>query len=206
MIGSPKPTSYESLMPPFVNPISSSPSNQSTGPSFAVRQGRARFGITARLRHPGAIRVPFQPFGRPSEMTSLAPRRSLQGGPGSWVGRIHSVQRHVTAGSRRNGTRFRAAPRRTVPSSARGLRSQTHPAERRTYLLSCFVASPVVAGGFDRVRRTRIAIRRCPRHPNGRSWPRMSVTRRDHCDADRQIQYRRYGSSPKARPAIPLFS
>jgi hypothetical protein len=32
MIGSPKPTSYESLMPPFVNPISSSPSNQSTGP------------------------------------------------------------------------------------------------------------------------------------------------------------------------------
>jgi hypothetical protein len=32
MVGSPKPTSYESPMPQFGNPISSSPPNQSTRP------------------------------------------------------------------------------------------------------------------------------------------------------------------------------
>ena len=83
---------------------------------------------------------------------------------------------HVTAGSRRNGTRFRSAPHRTACSSARGLRARTHPAERRTYLLSCFVASSAVPGGFDRRRRTPIAIRRCPRHANGPSWPRDDPT------------------------------
>ena len=83
----------------------------------------------------------------------------------------------VTAGSCRNGTRFRSAPHRTASSSAKGLRARTHPAERRTYLLSCFVASSVVPGGFGRGRRTPIAIRRCSRLANGPSWPRDDPTR-----------------------------
>jgi len=108
--------------------------------------------------------------------TGHAPKRSLWGNPGQ-LREAHSLGlAHVTAGSRRNGTRFRSAPYRTASSSARGLRAQTHSAERRTYLLCCFVASSVVPGGFDRGRRAPIAIRRCPRHPNGPSWPRDNRT------------------------------
>ena len=116
--------------------------------------------------------------------------------------------------------RNEARAERSPPPQEDYGRERTQPSGA-PYLLSCLVASSVVPGGFDRGRRTPIAIRRCPRHPNGPSWPRttrrvrgelgwylisISATKRDHSDADRQIRYQRYGSSPKARPTTPLFS
>lgn len=62
-------------------------------------------------------------------------------GHDSWAERTRSVQRHVTGGSRRNGRRFRSAPRRTA-SSARGL-TVANPPSRAVHLSSsCFCRVP----------------------------------------------------------------
>ena len=165
---------------------------------------------TQRGRSPPSIRS-----------TGYAPKTVIAGRP--WKLReAHSLgPAHVTAGSRRNGTRFRSAPYRTASSSARQLRARTHqPSGAPIYSLvfsrppSCLAVS--TAGD---ARRSRFAVARDIRtdHPGLATTRRVrsqfgwyliwiSATKRDHRDADRQIRYRRYGSSPKARPTIPLFS
>jgi hypothetical protein len=91
--------------------------------------------------------------------------------------------------------------RRAEPPSARGFRSRTHSAARRTLSTLLFCPAPVVAGCFGRLRHAVVAIRRCPRHPNGRSWSRndsepgnfgsRSISARDELSAEassRQVE------------------
>jgi hypothetical protein len=149
------------------------------------------------------------------------PRRSLQGGPGS-LGETHSLgPAHATAGSAAMAPDFvqrRAKP--PPPQQEDYGRERTRPSGASIYALvlsrspSWLAVSTAycargsrfaVALDIRTVDPGLAAIRRV-RSELGWYLIWMSATKRDHCDADRQIQYRRYGSSPSARPAIPLFS
>jgi transposase len=100
MIGSPKPTSYESLMPPFVNPISSSPSNQSTRPSlrhvFADRvyRGPQLQGAIADCG-PWTIQIVERPPG--VKGFQLLPRRWVVERTFAWFGRSRRLAKDFEA-------------------------------------------------------------------------------------------------------------
>ena len=108
-----------------------------------------------------------------------------------------------------------------VPQPDQGVRSKTS-ATQRSSGASVDLGRPdtsAAAQNAGDAGRSRFAVARDVRtdHPGVATARRVRSelgwclnldigTKRDHCDADCQIRYRRYGSSPKARPTIPLFS
>ena len=211
------------------------------------RRSRRHEAARSRLSAGAAADHRYRDHSKTNFFNRTASRRSLQGGPGSWVKCIYSVQRRAEPPPRQQEDYGRE---RTQPSGVsiyllslfcrgprRGWRSRpraTH-ADRdsplpetseRTILASqrLGILRIPVQGAFRRGRNysaeassRRVGATRCIDRSatiltnSTVNWVStylicMSATRTDHCNADRQIQYRRYGPSPNAMPAIPLFS